>query len=318
MSMGRRLRFLPEGGALVEITCRTVHGRYLLRPGRELNEAVVGVLARAKRLYPVELPGVVYLSGHCHLLLWAENAGRVSEFMAYLNGNVAREAGRLHHWREKFWARRYQSIVVSEEEAAQVERFKYLLSQGVKEGLAARPEDWPGVHCAKPLLTGEPLRGFWFNRTKEYAARQKGQKYNRYTHAEEEILTLDKLRCWRHLSDEKYREHVADLVEEIVDEAAVERRRQGVEAPSAKTCAKAVCQQHPHDAPKNPKKSPAPAFHAATKAAREELRQAYGWFVVAYREAVERLRKGDPRPGFPEGCFPPAMPFILPAKARGP
>ena len=42
------------------------------------------------------------------------------------------------------------------------------------------------------------------------------------------------------------------------------------------------------------------------------------WFVAAYREAAERMRNGDPEPGFPEGCFPPAMPFILPAKARGP
>jgi len=29
-----------------------------------------------------------------------------------------REIGKLHDWREKFWARRYRSIVVSHEESA--------------------------------------------------------------------------------------------------------------------------------------------------------------------------------------------------------
>jgi len=49
----RRLRFIPEGGALVEVTCRTVHSRFLLRPGLALNDIVVGVLARAQRKYPI-------------------------------------------------------------------------------------------------------------------------------------------------------------------------------------------------------------------------------------------------------------------------
>ena len=40
----RRLRYIPEGGALVEVTCRTVHSRFLLRPGLPLNDIVVGVL----------------------------------------------------------------------------------------------------------------------------------------------------------------------------------------------------------------------------------------------------------------------------------
>ena len=33
--MGRKLRYIPDGGALVEVTCRTLHGRLLLRPSPE-------------------------------------------------------------------------------------------------------------------------------------------------------------------------------------------------------------------------------------------------------------------------------------------
>jgi hypothetical protein len=39
--MSRRLRFVPEGGALVEVTCRTVQGRHLLRPSPQLNKIVL-------------------------------------------------------------------------------------------------------------------------------------------------------------------------------------------------------------------------------------------------------------------------------------
>ncbi len=51
--MGRRLRFIPPEGALVEVTCRTVQGRFLLTPSADLNEIILGVLGRAQRLYPV-------------------------------------------------------------------------------------------------------------------------------------------------------------------------------------------------------------------------------------------------------------------------
>lgn len=113
--MARRLRFIPEGGALVEVTCRTIHGRFLLKPSRRLNQIVLGVLGRALRKQPLQLVSFVFLSNHYHLLLWVPNAQRLAAFMNFFNGNLAKEAGRLANWREKFWSRRYQAIVVSDE-----------------------------------------------------------------------------------------------------------------------------------------------------------------------------------------------------------
>jgi hypothetical protein len=72
---------------------------------------------------------------------------------------------------------------------------------------------------------------------------------------------------------------------------------------------KAILEQAPHGRPKKTKRSPAPAFHAATKAARLAMREAYGWFYAAFRDAAEKLRKGETGWKFPEGAFPPALPF---------
>lgn len=84
---------------------------------------------------------------------------------------TARKVGRLRKWREKIWSRRYEAIVVSDEPAAQVDRLRYVLANGVKEGLVARVNDWPGIHMLNAVLDGEPIRGTWFNRTKQYRAK---------------------------------------------------------------------------------------------------------------------------------------------------
>ena len=52
------------------------------------------------------------------------SAQRLASFMNYLNSNLAREAGRLIRWREKFWGRRYQAILVSQEAEAQIGRLR--------------------------------------------------------------------------------------------------------------------------------------------------------------------------------------------------
>ena len=62
--MPRPLRWIPEGGALVEVTCRTIHGRYLLRPSHNLNEIIIGVLARAKERFHMRICGLIFLSSH--------------------------------------------------------------------------------------------------------------------------------------------------------------------------------------------------------------------------------------------------------------
>ena len=313
--MARRLRFIPEDGALVEVTCRTVQGRFLLNPTDELRSIVLGVLARAQRLYPVELHAFVFLSNHYHLLLSVANALQLARFMNYLNSNLAREAGRLHGWREKFWGRRYQAIVISEEEAAQMDRLRYVLSHGCKEGLVARPQEWPGAHSVKALVEGQPLRGLWFDRTQEYAARARGEEFDRLAYATPETIRLEPLPCWRHVSKERYGAQVGELLTQIETETASRHAREGTQPLGVK----AILTQIPHERPRKLKKAWAPAFHAATKAARRELVEAYGWFLDAYREAARKLREGSLSACFPDGSFPPRLPFVgwVPESAPG-
>ena len=71
-----------------------------------------------------------------------------------------------------------------------------------------------------------------------------------------------------------------------------------------------ILEQDPETRPETLDRSPAPFAHAATRKIRKELRDAYGWFVAAYREAADKLRKGDRDAAFPPGSFPPHLPFV--------
>jgi hypothetical protein len=291
---------------MVEVTVRTVQGRPLLTPSAEVNQIILGALARAQELYPLEINSFAFLSGHYHLGLWVKDAQQLAKFMCHFNSNLAREVCRLRGWSDKVWSRRYSAIVVSDEPAAQRERFAYIVSQSVKEGLVAAVEEWPGVHVVHHLVGDRPAEGLWFDRTQECSARCRGESFERHRFATRLTVTLSPLPCWRHLSPEAQRERVAEVVAEVEAEAATQRNAMG----RSPLGADAILSQDPIKRPDHVKTTPAPLFHAASRRVRRELRDAYYAFVAAYREAAEKLRAGIRDVIFPAGSFPPALPFV--------
>ena len=172
--------------------------------------------------------------------------------------------------------------------------------------MVARVEEWPGVHCAVPLMTGAPVAGTWYDRTLEYNAFLRGKELEPGASASRETIHLSPLPCWKHLSGKKYRAKVADLVREIEESAAAAREESQI-PPLGPDGVRA---QNPETRPKKIKKSPAPFCHAWRKRVRKTLWEAYGFFVAAYREAAEKLRAGDRTVEFPIGSFPPRLPFV--------
>jgi REP element-mobilizing transposase RayT len=306
--MGRPQRFIPPR-SLVEVTCRTLHGRFLLRPSRDLNEIAIGVIARAARLYRVQVVAFVILSNHAHYLLIPDDAEQLALFMNYVNGNLAREASRLHRWSEKFWGRRYRAIVVSDEEAAQIGRLRYLLAQGSKEGLVRSPRDWPGASSTEALLTGCQLTGAWFDRTTASKAKstKKRKKKSRYENAKLENLALAPLPAWAGLSPAELRERATDLVRGIERET----RQRLAGAGRSPLGRRRVLRQDPHEAALESPSSPAPMFHAVSRRARQQLMAAYRDFCAAFRRAARQAAWGEAGvwASFPEGSFPPRLPF---------
>ncbi len=299
---------------MVLVSIRCIQARFLLRPSERVNQLILGVLAKAQRKYDVRVFAPAFLSNHGHLLVWFRDAEHQAKFMHFVDGNIAREIGRLHGWEGKFWGQPFSSSIVANDEASQVKMLRYVLEQGCKEGLVARPRDWPGVHAASILLSGRNPKGKWIDRTALYEARRRKRNQGkvRPIDFEEEIeLKISQIPCWEDLSPEEYLSRISDLVQEIEEATAARHLEQG-------TCPlgqQAVLRQDPRHQPDTAKKSRLPIVHAASRGIRKRYIEAYRIFLQAYRSASEMLRSGKLDVPFPEGCFPPGRPFV---RAHGP
>jgi hypothetical protein len=169
-----------------------------------------------------------------------------------------------------------------------------------------RVRAWPGVQSGRALLDGEPMTGHWFERTREYAARNQGLPFEPLRFATEETVVLSPIPCWAHLSPDLYRERVAALVESIEAAAALRRAESNMSVVGVK----AILAMDPQHRPAKLAKSPAPLLHAFSKAARKAFYEAYSWFVSLFRTAAETLKAGDRSAPFPAGSFPPGLPFV--------
>ena len=260
-----------------------------------------------------------FASTHYHILYGAENALQMSRFQCHLNSNIAREIGRLHGFREKFWGRRYRPMGISDERAAQRRSLKYVLGQGTQEGLVTSPLEWPGLNAARALLHGEPVVGTWFNRTKEHYARSRGIEFGKYDFATRYEIDLKRMPAFQDDSPEEYQAMIAEIIWELEEEGAAgrgDREVLGVER---------ILAQDPCQPVGRSKKSPAPMLFLADRPETlRKMRDDYKDFEDEHergsqrlREAAERGYRLDPARHLPQGSVPPAVIELILKASRG-
>ena len=309
--MPRDPRAFTQPWRLIEVTTVTSQNRYLLRPSAEFNDLVIGVMARAQRKYGMQVICLTVLSTHFHILVYTRDAKKLASFMCYVKTNIAKEVGGLHDWPGGIFESRYHHVEVSDEEADQIARLKYCLANGVKELLIDRVEEWPGNQSATALMAGESLKGHWYNRTRQNAVsrgKEEQVDVDEMKFASEERLVFSPLPCWAHLPEAEYRRRVAELVDQINDEGARERKRSKRTSEGPKK----ILHRDPHHRPKKVKRSPRPRFHAKDHWVWKRMWEAWREIVSAFRQASARLLAGekDIEFQFPEGTFPPHLPFV--------
>jgi hypothetical protein len=307
--MPRPLRFVPES-SLVEITTRTFQGRLLLRPSPELTDIILGIIGKAQARYGMTVHAFVFLSTHAHFLLSPTSAAQLARFMQFVNANIAKEAGRLHAWRDRLWSRRYRAIVVADDTAAHA-RLRYILAHSAKEGLLGSPGAWPGPNCIAALTAGALLRGTWFDRSKEFLARQRGETVFPAKFATMFDVRLTPLPCLLHLNADQRQAEIRRIVAEIKEKAEADNKEKG----RSPMTVEQILAQDPHSKPASTARSPAPFVHATHDSTAKEFRVAYRAFVDAFRAGVLRLRERarDIRDMFPAGAFPPQLTFAAAA-----
>ena len=316
--MSRPLRlFFP--GVVYEITSRTLQERFLLRPSEHVRDVTIGIIERGRQLYGVRVHAFNYLSNHYHLMISADTPEQFYGFLSYVNGLVARKVGPINGWRGLFWGGRARIIPILDD-VALVARLRYVMSQGVKEGLVASVLDWPGASANPGLLGDMKVRGTWVDQDGLRAARRRRPQTSAKEFTSHPVLELSPIPCWSHLGPEELRARHRQLADEIEEDARVARK----DAPVLGVAA--VLATDPHSRPSSPEHRPAPACHTAAEPIRRRYASYYKSHVAEFREQAEKMAAfvkravattRDPTvPRFPPGSMPRPR-WTVPPDPRG-
>ena len=307
-----RPRRAPNPGQLYEITTRVRDRLMLLRPSKQVNDIIVGVIGRAQHELEVDmqLHAFVFMSTHYHMLATFGSAKDQSKFVGFINGNITRSLNELNERRGGAWDGPFKSIPVSQDRPTQEYRLRYILAHGVKEKLVRRAQDWPGASSLPWLLREEAICGTWTDLTaSDRAERRKGHVPTPGEFDTEYELQMTTLPCWQALPPEEWRGLVAETVEEIEAEAEAERVALGVEVLGVE----AVLAADPYAKIPKQRRSRAPSVHALDKAVRKLLTEGLRALNMAYTEASRRFRAGEWDVVFPAGMFRPLGGFVAQA-----
>lgn len=310
------------------ITQRTFQARYFFIPGKELNAAIGGCLAYAAARYGISLCFTTFPSNHYHHLVRTEGedddecAERMRSFLRLANSQIAKEVQKLCAKAGKAWTggifpnERAAIDEVTHEPEAQIAMLRYLMSQGVKDGLCPDPCAWPGVESATAWCDGSmELQGQWINRTALWDVRRGNQrrklKVTRKWLSKRELarctqdltLELAPLPCMDTWTPEQRQALAQQLRSEIVEENADKIGMLG-RGWRKRLMDKSMFTYRPDGA----KQSIRPQVHCATKDAWRCWIEEWEWFLNRYERASQRLRGGivEALGEFPPGCFLPS------------
>lgn len=127
-------------------------------PTKFMNEIILGNLARAQRLYPVQIVAFVFERNHFHLILIVKDPEHVSAFVGYLKQEIAHAINRLLGRRKRtIWCEEYDSPTLLDFETM-MKYLVYLYTQPQKDSLTETMDEYPGVSSWNMLLADQTER----------------------------------------------------------------------------------------------------------------------------------------------------------------
>lgn len=262
-----------------------------MRPSKDVNKIIGGVLARYAEIFGIEILAFNFLSNHKHVLYRAP-LGDADEF----EENVNREIARRINWKlqrcGKFWSRRYDDEPVLSDEDL-LEAFLYVTTNATRHGLVEHPSLWPGLSSYQQSIT-EEVQIFPFH---HYSA---AEEEDRITY---HILELTPLPQFADMPPAERKARVKALIDERAQSICESRRAVGLGFLGAE----AVKLQDPFDTPSSVSRSPRPYCYTKDADLRRQFKESARLRRALYIEASMRYRLGDKEAKFPSFTFKPPL-----------
>ncbi len=307
-----------EDNVLYHVVFRTTQGFLLLNPDREghLRRLTAGILARASKTFAgVRNHATSILSNHGHLALSGDHQ-QLAAYVGFVKRELSRRWGPVIGWRGVFEEGYHATAVITPQ--AQRRCLKYILAQSVKEGLVAKPDQWPGFHCAAALISGKPIEGEWFNGTTYGTALHRAKRkknptaVRREDHTETCFATFDPLPSMAHVSREDYRREMAQLVEEVVTEAQRDRAGRPPLGADAVLATDRMTQKGIPLPPWFEDRRRMVVWDNSRTSEVIAYCQRYWTFQLDFRAVADRWREGELAVEFPPGSFRPGLSRPIP------
>jgi putative transposase len=132
-------------------TRRCSERRFFLRPDSLVTNAFWYCLGWAAEKHGMILHAAVALSNHVHVVA-TDPHGVYPDFLRDFHGLLARVVNATRGRWEHFWDANQPSAVLLEDQAAQLDKVVYTLTNPV--GLVERAADWPGATSLHAVLSG--------------------------------------------------------------------------------------------------------------------------------------------------------------------
>lgn len=300
--MPHDFRYVPDPDTLFEVTSRARDGLFAFAPTVEVVNEWVGVLSVACERWPqVRVHQLCVLSNHVHMILSVTGSQPVnqwSRWSSFVFANTARISHRRHRLTGPIWARRFRAIPIVDD-AAVLDRTRYVMAQAVSAGLVFSPRHWPGLNSVDAVCRGKPIQGYRVTAAIQRRARTLGIPVARL--AEPRVLTLSALPIHRGWPEHKRRAWYRRIERQIIDDAMVKQTVSGQRFGDPERL-----REVPATTTKTLAASEAPGAHVGegNSRARQEWRAAMAAFVEAWRTALLRWVDGL-RPCFPVGGWLP-------------
>ncbi len=277
-------------GSTYLITRRCTQRQFWLKPSKLTNQIVAYCVAHAAELTGVQVHAVCVMSNHWHAVV-TDPSARLPEFLHWVHKYVAKCINAAYGRWENLWASEPPSAVRLEGDEDVLQKVAYTLANPVISGLVERSETWPGLRSAPSDLAGRTLE---VERPPVFF-RENG------TMPKSATLQITRPAIYPGHGDQ-------DLVKLV--RSAVASREAAVRAAFAQEGrrflgASAVRSQRACDQPasKEPRRRLNPRIASRDKWRRiEALRRVQG-FLVEYRDAYQKWKRGLRDVVFPLGCY---------------
>jgi putative transposase len=261
-------------------TRRCSERRFFLRPDTLVTNAFWYCLGWAAEKHGMLLHGALALSNHVHVVA-TDSRGVYPDFLRDFNGLLARVINAARGRWEHFWDANQASVVLLEDEAAQLDKLVYTLTNPV--GLVDKAADWPGATSVAAVLNGTTIVA----KRPEHFFRNENAGGGMPATVE---LSFSPLPALRELPVRDYRALVKERIESVETEAAAARR-------TARTTVlgrRRILAQRWFDKPSDeePRRQLSPNVAGRDKWLRIERLQLNKHFQEIYRAARDAFRAG--------------------------